>query len=140
MCGHQPFLTEKKSMKLIVSLAVIVSFSSSLLAFPSFDPFIDATTANGTSYAVGSPLYHQTNTLGEGWAKWNEGNAASSVFCVNSDLSYANFPAGFPASPANAVFLPGTLAASGGVMGQSAATLRPVQRISEHFHVVGCAP
>jgi hypothetical protein len=26
--------------------------------------------ANGTAYAVGAPLYHQTNVFGEGWALW----------------------------------------------------------------------
>jgi Pectate lyase superfamily protein/Right handed beta helix region len=89
--------------------------------FPSFEPFTDATASGETAYTAGSGLYHQTNALGESWSLWNggSGDLAEQVMCVNSNLAYAGFPAGFPAPPASlAVSLPGTAA---GVSGYSAA-------------------
>ena len=89
--------------------------------FPSFEPFTDATASGGTAYTASSGLYHQTNALDESWALWDggSGSAAAQVMCVNSNLTYTGFPAGFPAPPASrAVSLPGTAA---GVSGYSAA-------------------
>ena len=82
------------------------------MALPGFDPFSNAIglAANGTSYANGAPLYHQTNAFGEGWALWNggSGSGTAEVKCVTNTLSYSGFPAGFPApSPTNAVLIPG---------------------------------
>lgn len=81
-------------------------------ALPGFDPFSNAAglAANGTSYPNDSPLYHQTNAFGEGWALWNggSGSASAEVKCVTNTLAYGGFPAGFPApSPTNAVLIPG---------------------------------
>ena len=89
--------------------------------FPSFEPFTDATASGGTAYTAGSGLYHQTNALGKGWSLWNGGSGSSvaQVMCVNSNLAYTAFPAGFPTPPAfHTVSLPGTAA---GVSGYSAA-------------------
>ncbi len=91
-------------------------------ALPSFEPFSNATSAGGTTYANGAALYHQTNALAEGWAQWNGGTITSWVMCTNTGLNYAGFPLGFPApSLTNAVYLPGTADHAGGVAGQSAA-------------------
>ncbi len=81
-------------------------------ALPSFDPFTNATglNTNGTSYANGGALYHQTNAFGEGWALWNGGSGSSTaaVMCVSSNLPYAGFPAGFPTPPlTNTILIPG---------------------------------
>jgi hypothetical protein len=93
-------------------------------AFPSFDPFLSATNAGGTAYAVGAGLYDQTNAVGECWSLWNGGSGSSTaqVTCVNSNVSYGGFPAAFPGPPAFAsVLLPGSDLASGGAAGYSAA-------------------
>ena len=92
-----------------------------------FDPFSSAVglAVNGTSYANGAPLYHQTNAFGEGWAFWNGGSGGSinEVMCVNSNLTYAGFPAAFPPpSPTNAVLIPG-LAQGVNASGYSAALM-----------------
>ena len=68
-------------------------------------------------------LYHQTNAFGEGWVLWNGGSGSSiaEVMCVNSNLPYAGFPAGFPPPPpTNAVLIPG-LAQGVNAYGYSAA-------------------
>jgi fibronectin type 3 domain-containing protein len=89
-------------------------------AFPSFDPFTDATASGGTAYSSGVPLYHQTNAFGEGWAQWAgaSGSSSAAVLCVSGGLVYAGFPSGFPVPPAAAVSLPGS---SSAVAGYSAA-------------------
>src|SRR5207244_2222476 len=56
----------------------------------------------------------QTNALGEGWLRLVTTTTTSStnsfVVCVNSNLTYAGFPALFPApSTTNAILLPGSV-------------------------------
>ena len=110
MCGcHWRRLAALRRELLVLGLAGLCTSS---LALPGFDPFTSAVglAANGTSYAAGAPLYHQTNAFGEGWALWNggSGSATAEVQCVTNGLAYAGFPAGFPAPPAtNAVLIPG---------------------------------
>lgn len=95
------------------------------VALPSFEPFSNAAgfSTNGTAYAPGSALYHQTNAFGEGWTLWNggSGNPTNQVTCVNSNLAYSGFPAAFPAPPAtNSALIPG-LAQGQNAYGYSAA-------------------
>ncbi|HSU53562.1 MAG TPA: immunoglobulin domain-containing protein, partial [Candidatus Dormibacteraeota bacterium] len=100
------------SLKTAFIIAGLCGVYAISFALPSFDPFTNAAglNANGTSYSTGTPLYHQTNGFGEGWVLWNGGSGTSSaeVMCVNSNLPYAGFPAGFPApSPTNSILIPG---------------------------------
>ncbi len=102
-------------------LPALLLSACSVSAFPSFEPFADATGNGGTFYAAGAALYHQTNAWGEGWAQWNggSGSVTAAVSCMASNLNYTGFPPGFPAPPTeNAVLLPGTASA---VSGYSAA-------------------
>lgn len=99
-------------MKTLSCLSGLLLFCIASWALPAFDPFSNTvgTIPNGTAYAPTTPLYHQTNAFGEGWALWNGGNGSSTaaVQCVSSNLSYAGFPSAFPpVSPTNAVLLPG---------------------------------
>jgi fibronectin type 3 domain-containing protein len=98
-----------------IFFALIIS-GCNVPAWPSFEPFTDATTSGGTAYTAGSGLYHQTNALGDGWAQWKgpSGSATAQVACINSGLNYSGFPAGFPAPPAAAVTLPGSAVALSG--------------------------
>lgn len=96
-------------MGLLKNITLALFFSGSIAsAFPSFDPFTSAAGSGGTSYANGAVLYHQTNAMLEGWSLWNGGSTAGAVTCLASNLSYASFPAGFPAPPPAAVSLPGS--------------------------------
>ena len=93
-------------------LSSACALCASSYGLPGFDSFSSAIgiVNNGTAYANGTALYHQTNAFGEGWALWNGGNGSSvnEVTCVNSNLSYAGFPVNFPApSSTNAVLVPG---------------------------------
>ncbi|MGH7980764.1 MAG: immunoglobulin domain-containing protein, partial [Limisphaerales bacterium] len=101
-------------------LLALLLLCPSAWAFPGFDAFTNAVGGGGTSYASGSPLYHQTNAMLEGWALWDGGSGSSvaQVTCVASNLLYPGFPAGFPLVPPDGVSLPGTGA---GVSGYGAA-------------------
>ena len=109
-------------LKRLITVLLALSGLASAWGLPSFDPFADARGNGGTAYANGAPLYHQTNALGESWARWDGGSATYQVTCTNSGLSYSRFPAAFPSpSPTNAVRLPGQVDYAGGLSGQSAA-------------------
>ncbi len=101
----------------LLGLLLSVLLPVAACGFPSFEPFTDATASGGTAYTAGSGLYHQTNALGESWSLWNGGSGSSvaQVMCVNSNLTYTGFPAGFPAPPVSpAVSLPGTAVGASG--------------------------
>src|ERR1700734_433524 len=109
-------------MKKVVLSLVALSCLFRAWGLPSFEPFTDATASGGTSYSNGSPLYHQTNALGEWWARWNGGDTTQYIPCTNTGLTYGGFPAAFPAAPAaNAAYVPGNDDHSGGISGQQAA-------------------
>jgi hypothetical protein len=113
-------------LSLLTTLAAPLAF-----AFPSFDTFTSAVgSGNGTAYADGAFLYHQTNAFGDGWAKWNNtgggANANYGVDCTNIGLSYSGFPANFPAPPAaNSVWLPGSALLGSTQQGEEAALQFP---------------
>lgn len=108
----------------VIAPAIVVMFTcaAQVMALPTYEPFSNATASGGTAYANGTSLYRQTNASGESWAEWNGGSAASWVACTNSGLSYAGFPAWFPApSLTNAVHVPGNSDHAGGISGLGAA-------------------
>jgi hypothetical protein len=84
-------------MKKILSLALFCACSYGALAnpFPIFDPFVDATASNGTSYADGTLLRGQTNSAGNGWAGIN--TAQTSVI-VLTGYAFSNYSVGSPLS------------------------------------------
>jgi hypothetical protein len=107
--------------KTIILVLTTLSWLCRVHAFPSFDPFTNATSYGGTAYANQSPLCHQVNALAETWAAWNGGTNTAAVICTNISLNYGGFPVGFPTTPANAVYLPGQADHAGGISGLSAA-------------------
>lgn len=80
----------------IIPLLLAASGLGRAWGLPTLEPFADATASGGTAYSPGAPLYHQTNALGESWARWNGGTATYLVACTNTGLSYGGFPAGCP--------------------------------------------
>jgi hypothetical protein len=91
---------------ILIVLGLLVSLH--VLAVPIFDPFADATTSGGSSYAVGSNLVGQTNsTLFSAW--YSRGSiTGSSVQPTNvaGSLAYA----GLPSSAGNSIAFVGAAA------------------------------
>lgn len=88
-------------MKYLLVLAAILGINSAS-AVPSFDPFADATSTGGTSYAIGSDLVGQNNSsLFGAWYLRGGTNTGSQPVIAAGNLSYP----GMPTSSGNSVSL-----------------------------------
>ncbi len=70
-------------------LALVLPLS--LLAFPTIEPFADASANGGTTYAVGQNLAGQTNSSGERWFSVNTASSAAPLTLTNFTLPYSAF-------------------------------------------------
>ncbi len=79
-------------------------FAASVYALPAFDPFADATSDGGTSFATGANLIGQTTAQGLTWVAAGTGTAAQpTIQAGNLSIS------GLPSSTGNSLSLvPGT--------------------------------
>src|SRR5689334_3992535 len=71
-------------------------------AFPSYEPFADATASGGTAYNAGDNLSGQTNVLAE---NWNPIASTVSGPAVNLAGGSLTAPTGLPSSKGNKVQL-----------------------------------
>src|SRR5436309_278407 len=92
---------KQSCMKQILASVLVVGGLNSASALPNFDPFADASTNNGTSYAIGNGLAPNTSTNSDGstnsWALVNTNVVQPTI--VAGSLSYP----GLPASTGNSV-------------------------------------
>lgn len=66
--------------------------SSSLSAFPYYDPFSDQTAQGGSSYSAGSQLATQNDGLGDVWNAVGTSFAGPAPTIVSGSLTYPNMP------------------------------------------------
>lgn len=89
-------------MKRILALAgMFGAIGTASAIFPFYEPFADATSSGGTSYAEGSLLDGQINATGDRWYATGSTQTGAPVVITNANLSYA----GLPASSGNALWL-----------------------------------
>ncbi len=89
-------------MKKLAIIALSCAASLGAFAFPSFDPFADATASGGTSYSPTSNLSVQTNAAGEGWYAMATAATGSPVAIAGGSLTA---PTNLPSSTGNMVQL-----------------------------------
>ncbi len=85
-------------MKRLLTFIAVGTFSTSVFAFPDYDPFADATGSGGTSYAVGANLVGQTDAQGQTWFQAGPASATTPKITAGN-LTYA----GLPVSQGNSV-------------------------------------
>jgi len=109
-------------MKTTFLFLLLAGVFQQIFALPSYEPFMNATAAGGTTYSNGATLYHQTNAMGDWWAHWNGGSTTQFIPCTNIGLAYSGFPAAFLTPPAtNGTYVPGNDDHAGGTSGQQPA-------------------
>src|ERR1700749_2737921 len=91
----QTFFTNMCKSLPIIALGLI---ATSLQAQPSlghadFDPFADASTSGGTTYAVGATLIGQTNAQGLAWVAAGPGTNLNQPTIASGNLTIAGLPA-----------------------------------------------
>ncbi|HSU56627.1 MAG TPA: hypothetical protein VLT36_21385, partial [Candidatus Dormibacteraeota bacterium] len=83
-------------MKKLLLICLTLASLPSAFAFPTFDPFADATASGGTTYLPGVNLgsLPQRNALGDRWYNVNSTTTAANLtYLTNVSLSFPGLPA-----------------------------------------------
>src|SRR5262245_35871617 len=86
-------------MKNLLLLTLSLVPVSRIFAFPSYEPFANATGSGGSAYTAGTALFRQTNAMADLWFACNGTSATTCVSNAPGSLSYS----GLPASSGNSI-------------------------------------